>query len=249
MPLESQTPLKIVIINAIATDQYNARRLELLRPELFPGTQLDMVSIEHGFPSLEYLSEELVNSYHTMEKAVWAEKAGYDAALINCFCDPGVLQARELVKIPIVGAGEATLFCCARLGYRFSVLSTSEKMIPKIERSIQEYNLDKSCAGVLSLGIGVPRLQEEGLSPEISSILQGKIQQAIDQGAEVITVGCTASIGIGKLLSEISPIPVVDPAIVSLKATEMAGSLYRSYGLTHSKLRAYAPKENWQQPA
>lgn len=248
MNKRSEYPLNILIVNAISTDTYNARRMELLQPGLHHGTHLEMVSIDHGFPSLEYMNEEMVNAIYAVDKVVWGEENGFNAVLINCFFDPGLYEAREKVSIPVVGAGEASLCLSARLGHKFAVLATSEKSIPKIERSIERYHLDKDCSEVLSLGIGVPRLQEEGLSDEISAILRRQIDKAMAGGAEAITVGCTASIGIGKLLSQISPIPVIDPAIVSLKITEMMGSLYRNSGLSHGKTCSYAPKEVWQAP-
>ncbi len=235
-----QDKVKVMVVNAIATDRYNKQRLDFLTQVINPNTQLDMVSIKHGYESLEYMNQELVNVVDTVRCVKDAEKAGYDSVLINCFFDPGLDEARELVRIPVIGAGEASLFHTSRLGHKFAVLATSRKSIPIIERHIDAYHLDKKCAGVISLGIGVPRLQQEGLSEEIKSIVLKQIDKAIELGAECLTVGCTASLGIGKQLSDISPIPVVDPCIISVKTAEMMGSVYQLTGLSHSKYNAYS---------
>ena len=38
---------------------------------------------------------------------VGAAREGFDAVIVDCTADPGVAEARELVDIPVVGAGEA----------------------------------------------------------------------------------------------------------------------------------------------
>ncbi len=235
--------LRVLIVNAIATDKYNAQRVKFLSTVTNPNTVIGMVSIEHGFESLEYLNEELINVVDTVKKVGEGERNGFDSAMINCFFDPGLYEARELVKMPVVGAGEAAMFLASRMGHKFAVMATSAKSIPIIERNVERYHLERNLSGVLSLGIGVPRLQHEGLSDEIRGILVKQIDKAVAGGAESITVGCTAALGIGKLLSQISPVPVVDPAVAGLKAAEMMGSLYKLTGLSHSKICSYAYTE------
>ncbi len=239
---KGDTELKVLVVNSIATNDYNESRTRQLLPVMNQGTRLEMVSIENGFTSLEYLNEEMVNVIDTVEKVAWGEKNGFHGVLINCFFDPGLYEAREQAKIPVVGAGEAAMFIASRLGHKFAILATSPKSIPKIERKVHEYNLGNSVSGVISLGIGVPRLQQEGLSDEIEAILKKQIDMAIQGGAECITVGCTAALGIGELLADLSPVPIVDPSIVGVKVAEMLASLYKLTGLSHSKIGAFSYK-------
>ncbi|HZX53815.1 MAG TPA: aspartate/glutamate racemase family protein [Ilumatobacteraceae bacterium] len=42
-----------------------------------------------------------------VDTTVAAAKEGFDAVIVDCTADPGVAEARELVSIPVVGAGEA----------------------------------------------------------------------------------------------------------------------------------------------
>src|SRR6185295_11994488 len=42
-----------------------------------------------------------------VETIIGAAKEGFDAAIVDCTADPGVAEARQLVDIPVVGAGEA----------------------------------------------------------------------------------------------------------------------------------------------
>jgi len=231
---------RVLLINAISTREYNEQRLAYLRRFAFEETDLHLVSIDQGFPNLEYEAEHVVNTVEVMKKAVWAEENGFHAIVINCFNDPGLDAARENVNIPVIGAAEAALITASRLGHRFGVLSLSRKMIPRIERHLERYGLTGMCAGVASLDIGVPRLQAEGLSEEIQALMMLKINGMLDKGEEALTIGCTAALGINDALGKICPVPLVDPSIVSLKAAEAMAHLYRLCGLSHSKYRLYA---------
>jgi Asp/Glu/hydantoin racemase len=42
-----------------------------------------------------------------VQTIVDAAREGFDAVIVDCTADPGVIDARELVTIPVVGAGEA----------------------------------------------------------------------------------------------------------------------------------------------
>lgn len=42
-----------------------------------------------------------------MQAVIAAAADGFDAVIVDCTADPGVVEARRVVTIPVVGAGEA----------------------------------------------------------------------------------------------------------------------------------------------
>ena len=44
---------------------------------------------------------------HVVRAVVDAAHEGFDAVIVDCTADPGVVEARQAVTIPVVGAGEA----------------------------------------------------------------------------------------------------------------------------------------------
>ena len=44
---------------------------------------------------------------HVVQTVTEAAEEGYDAVIVDCSDDPGVEEARALVSIPVIGAGEA----------------------------------------------------------------------------------------------------------------------------------------------
>src|SRR5699024_295355 len=44
---------------------------------------------------------------HVVRAVIDAAHEGFDAVIVDCTADPGVVEARQAVTIPVVGAGEA----------------------------------------------------------------------------------------------------------------------------------------------
>ena len=58
--------------------------------------------------------------------AIDAASDGFDAVIVDCTADPGVADARAVVDIPVIGAGEALRKAIARAGKPVCTLSGDE---------------------------------------------------------------------------------------------------------------------------
>jgi allantoin racemase len=58
-----------------------------------------------------------------VDNAIAAEAEGFDGYVFGHFQDPGLYEARSAVRIPVVGAGEATLHIAAQYGRRIGLVS------------------------------------------------------------------------------------------------------------------------------
>ena len=75
-----------------------------------PGVRFEV----HGLDPPDHLFHPLTEfrcAAQTIRNALDAERAGYDAFVIGHFQEPGLLEIRGAVDIPVVGLGEATLAC------------------------------------------------------------------------------------------------------------------------------------------
>src|SRR5688572_9120581 len=88
-------------------------RRRYLQAAAAPGTRVECITDftpSAGRPqTIESAYEEYLLAPWTMEMAVEAERRGYDAVITGCFADPGVDGCRELVRIPVIGPGEAAM--------------------------------------------------------------------------------------------------------------------------------------------
>jgi allantoin racemase len=85
------------------------RRRAALQKAAFAGTEVEIVDVPEGPVSIESAYEEYLATPPTLELIQRLEAQGMDGAIVGCFGDPGVDAARELVRMPVVGPGEAAM--------------------------------------------------------------------------------------------------------------------------------------------
>ncbi|HIE24334.1 MAG TPA: hypothetical protein EYP68_08930 [Candidatus Korarchaeota archaeon] len=219
-----------------------ARREKLLRSIAGPGTQIDIFGLETN-PEKSYL--DIIESEYdasmdvprTLECAIAAEKAGYQALIISCGGDPGVVPLREVVTVPIIPPGMAAKHICSMLGRKFSILTTGSGQPKRTE--IYERNGLLKLVSIHPIGLSVLEVRREKERTLVAMIREGK--RAVKEfGAESVTYGCM-SMGFlmvdEELAGEIG-VPAVNPVKVSVKMAEM----FIDLGITHSKLAYPFPK-------
>jgi allantoin racemase len=187
---------------------------------------------------------EQLNAIGMVEAAVAAEAEGCDAAVIGCWNDP-LWEAREVVSIPVASVGEQSMLTALTLGYRFAVVTVSDKVAASIERDLVAYGLGaraisrpvraiepESDARLLLSAVEDPRAQ---FVPRF----EAAARDCIADGAEVILTGCGYY---GPLLrlagyTEVpgTGVPVVDCSAVALKQAEAMADLAAASGFAKSR--------------
>jgi allantoin racemase len=211
------------------------RRREILQAMARKDLVVDITDIEHGPSSIESAVEEYLSVPATIEKAVQAEKDGYAGVILGCFGDPGIDALREMVAIPVVGPGETSIHVASMLGYRFSIVTVMESVVPSLEKLVKVSGLDKKLASVRAVSIPVLELGQD-TEKTTSRVIEEALKAKVEDRADTVILGCMsmAFLGISDEMQESLGIPVVNPVWVSLKILEGLVSC----GLSHSK-KAY----------
>lgn len=223
------------------------------RPDTEVGIKCVAPGLTRGFDG-KYAYFTLLNKREIVEKVIEAEKEGYDAAIVGCFLDPGVREAREVVDIPVLGLGEPTLLWACLLGNRFAIVTLNEpKLIPEMELELRMYGLEARAIPRPVRPISTPSLEVftrgmEDPQPVVADILE-KSRQCVANGAEVIVVGCN---GLGPLCTIANVVkvdeieaPILDCVSVTLKIAETEVELRQRLGVPFvSRAGMYAsPRE------
>lgn len=202
-----------------------------------PDTEITVISLEKGPASIESMYDEEIAAPWILEKVKEAEEKGFDAVIIDCMGDPALHAAREVVKVPVIGPCEVTMAIASMLGDKFSIVTVLKSVIPLFERTARMYGFNERLASVRSIEIPVLELGEE---EKVKAGLLVESRKAIeDDGADTIILGCTGMIGMAKALQETLGIPVIDPAIASLKIAEALVDMK----ISHSKRVYPTPTE------
>jgi allantoin racemase len=235
--------MKIRIIVPVANCRFDEEVETEVSAYASPGTELDVISLDEGPQSIESECEEALVIPDFLRKAKETEAAGYDAVICDCFGDPGVHAARELVSIPVVGPGESSVLIAAALGQHFSVVTVLPSVFTMIENLARRAGVSGKLASVRSVDIPVLELHDKN---KMSLALFEQMVRAIrDDHAHVLILGCTGMMGVaGQLQKRLSAagfdIPVIDPIGAALKYAEAMVALgIRQSRLSYHHAKAY----------
>ncbi len=204
-----------------------------------PDFEVATTTISFGPASIECFYDEVWAAPFVVEKAREAERKGYHGILVDCFMNPGVKATREVVDIPVVGAGEAAIITALMLGDSFTIIDVGpEKYVKKTPPPIvREIGVESRFASIRGIGIQVLNLKE---TKELVNIIAEESMKAVEEdGADIIVLGCTGLAGIAEQIELKIGVPVIDPALSALKMLE---ALVRM-NLKHSRKTYIKPPE------
>jgi len=131
---------------------------------------------------LEYHYYEALVLTDILHQIKQAEYDGYDAAVIGCFYDPGLREAREIVENLVVTApAEAAMHIATTLGHTFSVLVGRKKWIPKMHENVVKYGFSDQLASFKPLEMGVYDFQKD--PAETAQRMRAAAKEAVEYEA------------------------------------------------------------------
>lgn len=199
-------------------------------------TTVDVIDYKNGPIDLEYYHAD-AQAVHLMLEDI-DRLSSYDAISIACFYDPGLRELRELLEIPVVGIGMASMNLASLLGYKFSVIVGRKKWIPKMMDNSIIYGYHTRIASWRSIDVTVEQMKE---NPELaySRILEESRKAIEDDMAEVIVLGCAALDQLEEKLQQELQVPVINPIFAGIKVAEMLAHLKNKLNLSISKIYDY----------
>ncbi|TDL72481.1 hydantoin racemase [Rhodococcus qingshengii] len=191
-------------------------------PTHYPG-----IFITHAY--LQNLHRE-----QFVRAALMAEKAGYDAMFIATIPDVGLLEARTLVDIPVVGYGQASFHMASMLGDCIGVVNFLAPLADELRQNAARYGLGGKLGPIVQTDIGFDSILAGFKDPQpvIDSFIRAA-ESAISEGADVIVPGegpmnvFLATHGI----SRIGDVPIVDSFGAGIKMCESLADLKRVSGV------------------
>lgn len=237
----------LLVINPLGCDLYDRMMLDLAAPAVGAGTVVEVRSLGDGVPATPFLPAAS-RFYNQLLAAVeQGERDGFDAVVIACASDPGLPEAKELVRIPVTAPMEAAVHTAAALG-RLGVVapripSGEGENLPVdanwVRGLVHRYGAAHAFAGVRSAPTGHPsrevtaRLLEEDpeelrrlVREEMAASIAGPaLEQAKrlhhDDEATVLFFACTIWGGMLDPIRDAVPVPVLDPLVNTVQFAEL----------------------------
>jgi allantoin racemase len=217
-----------------------ARRQGVLQASAAAGTKVAAEPTAKGPAAIESAHDAGIVVPELIRLAPLAEKRGFDAIIIGCYSDPGIDALREMLAIPVIGPGAASLHLAAQLGTRLSVLTPSGRGYGRVAARLRGLGIAPLLASVRGIGLSVMELAQQ--KPGALDKAAEAARVAVDQdGADVLVLGCMSMAflpGVTQALGKKVGVPVVNPVIAALKTAEACVAM----GLAHSKKAWPVPK-------
>jgi Asp/Glu/hydantoin racemase len=148
------------------------------------------------------------------------ESGKYNAIVLLGGGEPGFLESREIARkfnIPVTACAFAQMHIASMLGNRFSVIDLSELHNMYYYNLVVQHRFTERCASIRNINFPLPRRglsEERSLRKEKSKALRGEksemVEAAVEEamaaieedGAEVITFGCSATFWLQPFLQQ-----------------------------------------------
>lgn len=231
--------MRILILTPILTRQGTTRRR--LPLPVAPDVELEYRGLDKGSATVEFCYDEYVGVMDMVEKGIKAQSEGFDAVVINCAMNPAMEGLRELLDIPVVGAGLAVVHVASMLGDTFSIIDTGQQHWPYLRRVVANAGLLNKLTSVRALNLTVSELSGD---PDAVSnrIVEEALKSVEEDGAHVIVFGCTGMRRYAERLAEEMEkhgVPVVEPLSAAVNVAEILVRLR----LNQSKVSYPKPSE------
>ncbi len=213
--------MRLLLLNPNTTQAMTDQMVHVAESVAGPGTQIVAVTATRGVPYIASRAEAQIAGSEVLE--ILAEKSqDCDAVVIAAFGDPGIIAARELFDIPIVGMAEAAVMTAALLGQRFSVVTFSPHLARWYEDCVAQTGL-----GTRFTGVRCPEIAPENLEnvAEVmrSDLMALAMRATTEDHADVVILGGAPLAGLAPQMQEHAQGILVDPiAAATLQAEALA---------------------------
>lgn len=201
--------MRLAVINPNSTEAMTRKAVAAARAVL-PGATVTGLTCAGAPPAIEG-PDDGAAAVPFVLAAIDRLAAGgrTDAAIIACFDDTGLAEARRRAPFPVLGIGDAAAHAAALLGDRFSVVTTLAVSVPVLEGNLAASGLSAVCARVRAAEI--PVLDFENHPDRAAARLSDEIAASLAEDApDAIVLGCAGMADLAATLERRHGLPVID---------------------------------------
>lgn len=222
--------MRILLINPNVSEPITERLRAVAETAALPGTRITALTAPRGVSYISCRAEAQVAGAVVLE--MLAEHAdGYDAAVIAAFGDPGLLAARELFDLPVVGMAEAAMHTAAMLGERFSIVTFAPALAHWYRDCVRQYGLSSRLAAIRSL-TQIPGPFVEVAEQHSEALAELCEATAIEDGADVVILAGAPLAGLAHRIAHRVSVPLVEQVAAGIAQAETLARLTLVKGST-----------------
>ena len=142
--------MRICVINPFAgTESFGEDNLRAIAS---PDTEFQIVNIADRYPlkNNQWLYFKHSCTGPTIDRAIEAQREGFDAVFISCNLDIGLYECRQMLTIPVTATLESAAPVAHMMARRFSLLSVDDQNGQIQKMLLEQYQLAQGLVSVRS---------------------------------------------------------------------------------------------------
>lgn len=210
--------MRILFVNPNITPQITETMAAEARRSASAGTEIIPATAPFGTFYIENRVEAAIAA-HALLEVLAAQGSEADAAIVSAFGDPGVMAARELMDIPIVGVSEAAFHTAYLLGKRYAIVCLTARLRTWYLECAEEHGLAGRLVAARALDRQIPDITKA--REELAEALLAECLAAVEKDdAEVVILGGGPIAGLARELAHRVPVPLLDGVSCAVRLTE-----------------------------
>ncbi|MGS1096370.1 aspartate/glutamate racemase family protein (plasmid) [Aquamicrobium terrae] len=160
----------------------------IARRASLPGQSLEGVTVKRGAPLIH--DEEMLSLGATavLELVHAIDVTQYSGLIIAAFGDPGLDELRQTISAPVTGIAEAGILEAARGERRFSIVTTTPRLVSAINIRVERYGCQRTFAGIRLTDGDVNDVMSDPVRLE-RALAEACDRAIVEDGAEAIVIG------------------------------------------------------------
>ncbi|MFK7868769.1 MAG: aspartate/glutamate racemase family protein [Roseobacter sp.] len=214
--------MRLLLINPNMTEAMTRAMNTVARSVAGDSAEIIPLTATRGFPYIASRAEAQISGANVLEMIAEHQHSA-DAVIVAAFGDPGLVAARELFDLPVVGMAEAAVMTAAMLGEQFSVVTFSPHMARWYTDCVRQTGLSARFTGVRCPEIAPVSVDNVAEDLRDDLIALTRLATGVD-GADVVIMGGAPLAGLARNIADEAPGLMIDPVAA---ATAQAMSLVR----------------------
>ena len=182
-----------------------------------PQVQIHTRSARFGAPYISCEASYAVAAHAALDAWAAALAPGqerFDAVLIGCFGDPGLLALRQVSQLPVTGLAEASFVAAAEQG-RFAIVTGGERWKPMLERLAHGLGFGEQLAGIHTVSATGAELAAD---PQAAQVLLARAcnEAAKHWGVQTVILGGAGLAGMAAAIQPLVAVPVIDSVLAGV---------------------------------
>lgn len=217
--------MKIAIIDPVVgtPEEVLASDAAYIKQYLHSGTEIAFEYLTSGFTSVETAAQDIINGAKILDKVIEIQDKSYDGIFIDCFDDPGVLGARELSNVPVMGPYVPAVHYAAFISEKVAIISTDAYGVECEQRKAREHGFENIIAAIKNVDMTVLELSDDLLAEKIRNLCL----ELEKEGIYAAVMGCTGMDGVAdavrtQLKEAGCRVQLIEPFKVGMKMLELA---------------------------